>query len=514
MLKNLALALTLLIAAPAVANAQAIDCSGGCTVTKYGTAHPDDFDFRRPTDRFANTHEDFQGSYLFIRSNPADPGGTGCGIEREFVPVVGQLLLREQDGCVPTEVVGCPVEVPQDLPGLGGQSAWSSGVFTEAPGLFDLLSSGDTALGRTSDPDDPTCLAENIRTLPPQGTRFVLPASRGGDGVKTYIRWSDADESYLWRHSPTKLCCNSTSETFCDLIGPFSEYPVLTLDTCADEDLIYELKNTNDWIFEGGAGTDFITDRDHIVPGQQIGLCRVNRFQGCDLGGVDPCPTLDADPDTDGLQPDDCDVRERGFRSTRPANLSNGFPNTLACANSPTVIQATAGANCFLVDAYEQQGDPGENCDVLNFGARFRPDLDCDGEPDAEDLCPLLNEYDPFVNSDAALGGDPVRTYGDECECGDQTRDGIIDVNDILAVNAAIFDPSQAVTTCDTNNDLTCNVDDILGVNREIFDRETATCREITALNCGDGNPEPPAEECDDGNRISGDGCDAACRLE
>ena len=32
--------------------------------------------------------------------------------------------------------------------------------------------------------------------------------------------------------------------------------------------------------------------------------------------------------------------------------------------------------------------------------------------------------------------------------------------------------------------------------------------------NCGDGNLDPPLEECDDGNTTDGDGCDSACQLE
>ena len=31
---------------------------------------------------------------------------------------------------------------------------------------------------------------------------------------------------------------------------------------------------------------------------------------------------------------------------------------------------------------------------------------------------------------------------------------------------------------------------------------------------CGDGIHVPQCEECDDGNRVPGDGCDANCRLE
>jgi hypothetical protein len=58
---------------------------------------------------------------------------------------------------------------------------------------------------------------------------------------------------------------------------------------------------------------------------------------------------------------------------------------------------------------------------------------------------------------------------GDACECGDQNGDGTVDVNDILAINAAIFDPSQVTDLCDTNDDQLCDVQDILGANAKIF---------------------------------------------
>ena len=40
---------------------------------------------------------------------------------------------------------------------------------------------------------------------------------------------------------------------------------------------------------------------------------------------------------------------------------------------------------------------------------------------------------------------------------------------DILAINAAIFDPAQATDLCDTNNDQQCDVQDILGASAKIF---------------------------------------------
>jgi hypothetical protein len=58
---------------------------------------------------------------------------------------------------------------------------------------------------------------------------------------------------------------------------------------------------------------------------------------------------------------------------------------------------------------------------------------------------------------------------GDMCECGDQTGDGFVNVMDILAIYAAIFDPSLATPLCDTNNDDLCDVQDLLGANAKIF---------------------------------------------
>jgi cysteine-rich repeat protein len=523
MTRTITLTLALLLGAGS-AYAQAIDCSGGCSVTKYGTTHPEDFDFRRPPNNpVAFTEEDFTGSYFFIRANPANPGGIDCGGgPRDFTPVVGQVLLREQDGCVPTETEGCPVEIPQDVPGLEGQSLIYAGIWSKVPGLFDLLSTTPFGVGQTGDPGDPTCQPDSIRTTPAQGVRFVLPAARGGDGVKTYIHWNESPETGLFRGGGEGgLCCNSTTNTFCDFLGGFFEYPVLFEQDCSVPQAdIFPLALTPDWIFEGGAGTDFITDSDFELPDQKLGVCRVNRRVGCDqrpppetLG--DPCPDLDADPDTPGLQPDECDFREPGMRSTRPANQSNGFPNPLACGGSFYVLQASAQQNCFLMDNYEAPGDPGEDCLILNFGLRPRADLDCDGVADGPDLCPFLNEFDPLANSDFATGGDAATgPLGDECECGDQTRDGFVDVNDILGANAAIFNPALEQTTCDATGDVNCNIDDILAINREIFVPGTAVCREITPLSCGDGVLDAAVEECDDGNRESGDGCDGACRSE
>jgi len=566
MKRILGLSFVLLLGA-SYANAQ-INCTGGCTTTKYGLGHPADFDYRRPAanDRFYGPN-DFAGSYFFVRSNPANAAGLDCGIDRDYTPVLGQMLLREQNGCVPTSQgpscsagtnlgamchlvagqttaantlecgtggtctigagTGCPVEIPQTTPTTpaSGRSDFTAPIWSKNPAVgFELLSSGATSLGGTSSalPAD-ACLPENIRTALTTGTRYVLPANRGGNPggpapIRTYIRWNESTTTGLYRHGDDgTVCCNSVSNTFCSLIGNFPEYPVLDKVTCGDPRAVHLFVQTPDWIFTGGANTNFRTDSEFTVPGQQVGVCRNNRGFGCTtLAPPFPqgtnCATLDADPGTPGLQPDTCDFRDPGMRSTRPANLTSGYPNTAACANSAYILKGSAGANCFLMERYLEDGDPGPDCNIANFGARPRADMNCDGVADLPDKCPLLNEFDPTADSDADCGN-PALCRGDECECGDQTLNGIVNVTDLVAINSAIFGTIPKEELCDTNLDDLCNVSDIVGANREIFVPNSSVCGHITTINCGDGFLDP-SEQCDDGNRFSGDGCNAICRDE
>jgi cysteine-rich repeat protein len=537
--------------------------SAQLTTTKYGLADPSDFAFRRhPTDDRAFLAGDFSGSYFFVRSNPANEGGLDCGIDRDYTPVLGQVLLREDNRCVPTSTGptctagtrigsmchlplgqntaantlecgtagvctlvpgGCPVEIPKTLPSTPAdqRSDWVAPIWSKNAAVgFELLSLGAFSFGGSSSPDpQDDCLPENIRLDLVMGQRYLLPASRGGDGTRTYIRWNESTTSGLYRHGDdTKVCCNSESGTLCSLIGNFTEYPLLRGMTCSDPRTAHVFVQTPDWIFEGRAGTDFHTDPEFTVPGQQVGVCRNNRDKGCSTlaapfpQGTD-CAALDADPGVPGLQPDSCDFRDPGLRSTRPANLPSGYPNTAACANSAYVLRGTAGANCFLMERYAVDGDPGPGCEVPNFGARPRPDLDCDGLADAPDRCPLLNEFDPFADADADCALSQAACRGDECECGDQNLDGRVDVADAVAINAALFGSLPVQTLCDTNLDHVCDVSDLVGANREIFEPGSAVCAQVTTLRCGDGSRDPD-EQCDDGNRVSGDGCSAVCRDE
>jgi hypothetical protein len=98
-----------------------------------------------------------------------------------------------------------------------------------------------------------------------------------------------------------------------------------------------------------------------------------------------------------------------------------------------------------------------------------RTDLDGDGIANRTDNCPRA------ANADQA-NGDPT-PRGNACQCGDQNRDGRVNVSDIVAANLAIFNPALVTALCDTNRDGLCSVADLVGINLEIFSPgETAVC--------------------------------------
>jgi hypothetical protein len=123
--------------------------------------------------------------------------------------------------------------------------------------------------------------------------------------------------------------------------------------------------------------------------------------------------------------------------------------------------QAGASAVAFAVTA--------EN--VNRFGpCETAGDRDCDGVLDALDHCPYLAGDDPLADSDED-------GRGDDCECGDQNGDGLTTVADLVAINVAIFNPSQTTPLCDANNDRVCSVADIVETNTELFSPgNTSTC--------------------------------------
>jgi hypothetical protein len=88
-------------------------------------------------------------------------------------------------------------------------------------------------------------------------------------------------------------------------------------------------------------------------------------------------------------------------------------------------------------------------------------DSDGDGAVDSADSCPAWPNPD---QRDTDANG-----IGNDCECGDQNGSGKVDVQDLVAINSAIFNPAQASPLCDTNGDRRCDVQDLIGAQLKIF---------------------------------------------
>jgi hypothetical protein len=121
-----------------------------------------------------------------------------------------------------------------------------------------------------------------------------------------------------------------------------------------------------------------------------------------------------------------------------------------------------------------------------NFAVGIPTDVDGDFVPDIFDNCPLVvNFFQEDADSDKVGDAcDNCRAFanptqadvdangiGNACECGDQNGDGRVNVQDLIAINLAIFNPALVTPLCDTNNDGRCNVSDIVGANLKIFGR-------------------------------------------
>ncbi len=96
-------------------------------------------------------------------------------------------------------------------------------------------------------------------------------------------------------------------------------------------------------------------------------------------------------------------------------------------------------------------------------------DSDGDGPVDPRDTCPAYPDPQQLDRDGNGIG--------DPCECGDQNGDGTVDVWDLIAIHAAMFDRSAATPLCDTNDDGKCTVMDILGANGKIFGGEAFCSR-------------------------------------
>src|SRR5262245_55072123 len=97
-----------LILAMTAGNALAqVDCSGGCTTTKYGLGLKDDYrkdevppdQFRYPVSYFGPS---FGGQSYFTSRTFETASNGSCGRERALSPLPGQIRLNEQNNCTPT----------------------------------------------------------------------------------------------------------------------------------------------------------------------------------------------------------------------------------------------------------------------------------------------------------------------------------------------------------------------------------------------------------------------------
>ena len=574
-----------------------------CTHTKYGMSPPADRDFRYPAvpeDTSVWNRSTFEGSFALTRFTDV-PGGRDCGPEDAYHPQQGQMILRELDGCVPTSEApgaegngtcddgvtacindfdcdgqcnydlagigrdgGCPVEIPQDLlddfdtPDAGLSNLMSMAKTTSGGGAIVITSATRTEFGATTEAMEiargsgelVACLPEN--QLPPSiGFRYNLPEDRrvalGLDPGATFIHWVDDPRQGLRRYSDGGTCCNSAIPGFTcpDIFPTLVQYPALGVDSCAQANQMFFLRRTPDWVFEGGSGTDWKSDREYAPIGQTEGRCLAAPALACDLcdpaqypGATcsvgpqfsevgNPCLSVLGD-DTNlpslsvGSGPrvvDGCDMREIGSRSALPANTGppEWLPIVTECGGSITRLAGFANRFCSILPHYDVPGDPGADCRVHNFATAMFADDDCDGVIDGPDLCPYLNNFDHVADSDGDCSdGDPLTICrGDECECGDQRQDGQLNINDILDQNAVIFGLTLELPICDANNDLVCNINDILEVNRGIFGLGVSSCRHVTRFTCGPLSPTlDNTEECDDGNIQAGDGCSPGCTVE
>jgi RHS repeat-associated protein len=126
-----------------------------------------------------------------------------------------------------------------------------------------------------------------------------------------------------------------------------------------------------------------------------------------------------------------------------------------------------------------------------------------EGQPTLEDPCPSYAGESPTNDPN----GDGIPT---ECQCGDITRDGRIDVSDLVSEGRCIFQPGHpthcAFPRCDANHDARCDVRDLVEINRAIY---TTRHHELRCALRPEGQPVWRAEQryarAADGSVISRD---------
>jgi glucose/arabinose dehydrogenase len=116
------------------------------------------------------------------------------------------------------------------------------------------------------------------------------------------------------------------------------------------------------------------------------------------------------------------------------------------------------------------------------------PDGDGDGVPDAADLCPGV--ADPLQADSGGVGaGSAADGIGDACQCGDVTGDGVVTLQDALAVSRSLLSPPTATLArperCDASADGRCTLLDAVVIRRALLDPPAATVQP----RCGASSP-------------------------
>jgi len=151
-------------------------------------------------------------------------------------------------------------------------------------------------------------------------------------------------------------------------------------------------------------------------------------------------------------------------------DLGTLAPGASVVVSMPTVVAAAMTSGRLMYLDARVRDDTGRVV-TQSRTALVSPfvDGDADTVADIYDVCPFYLQ--------TGLGDADQDGRGDECECGDQSGDGLNTVSDLIAINVAIFNPSEATPLCDSNGDANCTVGDIVAANIEIFSpTSTSTC--------------------------------------
>jgi hypothetical protein len=528
-----------------------INCSapaGGCTIYKYGFGAPDSYTNGEPNpwDLLAKSHNSYSGSYFYSRNNTA-PGAVNCIAERGFVPVVGQVLIREESDCLPPVLgagvcrnctpgagnctngtpctsgfdcpqglcnnidAGCPVEIASDLGTPGQDIVFGSGFVnvTAVPGFGTIWVS--TAFNGAMVTDGPG-LWDPDRRLG-IGRRFQRPG--GGTQVIWVDQLNGGGNNGVGENYST-LCCNDNRQDGALCSGQlFNKYPNLTLLP----ERANEGRNEQPWLYAsdrpdtGLVEGNWELDPEFTVPGQVHGNCSLDRRIGCSRpgalsnasctaaglphfcctgAGTGNCGTeCIVGGGTVNLGP--CDLRERGWRFNRAlSSLTDGSPDPGKCNASPFVFRGTLNQFCSVVVAYNEclALDNPETC-VVPAGKRIGRCTDSvpgDGVDTTLVRCSPGPSPFPLTANGNLRWGDPgpdcaIRNYGPQMRP-DINCDGIED------------------NTIDTNGDGTADqIGDSCPYYTEINSVDLNPSPAINTFNRVGSGPRADECECGDSNR-------------